>query len=56
MSKDEEQALIESLELCLKEGGAPTDMWHPDYGWILLNSEITAAGLLWYQNEVKDEN
>jgi hypothetical protein len=33
--------------------GPARDMWHPDYGWILLDGELTGAGKRFYENQKK---
>jgi hypothetical protein len=39
-----EQALFEAAEFVKKEGGIPDKVWHPDYGWIIWEKELTKAG------------
>jgi len=44
-----EEALIASVEFASREGGAPDSMFIPEYGWILINGELTEEGILWYK-------
>lgn len=49
----------EELEqLALKSAanfGAAKDIWHPEYGWILLNGEVTPAGVDFAFKYLKEE-
>lgn len=57
MSKktDEQTRLELSIEaaalLSVENFGPPTDMWDPDYGWVLVKGEITEAGVAWYKEK-----
>jgi hypothetical protein len=49
MDTDLEESLIKAAELVSKEGGAPENVFHPDYGCILIDGKPTDAGLRWYK-------
>lgn len=55
MKKTIEECLIEATEFLSKEGGMPENMWHPEYGWLIVNGEPTEAGVLWYQETFKED-
>lgn len=44
LTAEEERQLEEAAKLVRDDFGTPTDIWHPDYGWILRKSEVTEEG------------
>lgn len=39
-----DEKLIEAAIMNAGNFGSPLDMWHPDYGWILVDHKLTEAG------------
>lgn len=48
MSKEIEDAIIEAVRIVTQEGGHPDNIWHPNYGWVLLNGEPTETSEAFY--------
>ena len=46
IDKEVEEAAIKAVE----NFGAPKDMYHPDYGWIVRFGKCTEAGELFYKH------
>lgn len=44
MSPEEVAELERAAKLSSDNFGAPTDLWHPDYGWIMQDGEVTDEG------------
>ena len=55
MTKEEIDALEEACTKMAMNMGAPKDMFHPDYGWILRDGELTQAGADFLEKEYKDK-
>lgn len=56
MNKELDEALIAAAKLVQEEGSAPDNMFHPEYGWLIIDGEGTEAGARWYKdNFEKDE-
>lgn len=36
-----EKALVDASEMIAKEGGTPTNLWHPEFGWVLRDGKTT---------------
>jgi hypothetical protein len=50
-----EQALIAARKLVMESGTAPEYMWHPDYGWLIVDGVATEAGARWYRDYFPEE-
>lgn len=41
MKKLDESTILEALEILRKQGKAPDCMWHPDFGYVIIDGEPT---------------
>lgn len=55
MTEAEWENLKKLAEASAANFGAAKDIWHPDYGWILLDGEVTTAGLDFALKNLKEE-
>lgn len=39
-----EDEIINALKYANQEGCEPSDMWHPEYGWVMRDGKVTEAG------------
>lgn len=46
LDAEELEAMAELAKLAVDNFGVPTDLWHPDYGWIMRDGEVTEEGKL----------
>lgn len=46
-----EEILEAAILKVLENFGAPEDLYHPDYGWILVDGKTTEAGKRWYKDQ-----
>lgn len=45
------ERLLAAIEMIQKpSSGAPADMWHPKYGWIIKDGEGTKEGAKFYKD------
>jgi hypothetical protein len=53
MTKELEDALIKAAGLAKEEGGMPDNIYHLDYGWIVLEGRLTNQGKKFIQDRNK---
>lgn len=51
--KIDQEAIERAVKLAQENFGSPQDMWHPDYGWILKDGELTQEGADFLEKEYK---
>ncbi len=44
--------LEEALLKIMNDFGTPTDIFHPDYGWIMKDGKPTNEGIDWYKENL----
>lgn len=49
-SKEEiDRAIIDAAELVTKSGSMPESIWHPHFGWVLFQGELTETSIDFYE-------
>lgn len=52
-TQEQEDEMIEAAIQNANNMGAATDMFHPDYGWILVDGKPTPEGLDFFQEQLE---